>query len=196
MEDNECTSHEPSLNPCLNELGGVDEPTPFSMTELKGVLKTLKTGKACGEDGIPAEFLKKLGPKGRLALLKTLNTCLHTTIPKDWNVTRVQLIFKGKGEDKQDINSYRPIAIGSCVYKVFAGLMKQRLQSELESHGNLSDLQNGFRPNHSISDNLFVLLQLIEIAHRKRKPLYLCFLDIMGAFDNVDRASLAPACQM
>ena len=105
MENNECTSHDPSLNPCLNEPDRADEPTHFSMTKLKGVLKILKTGKACGEDGIPAEFLKKLGPKGRSTLLKTLNTCLHT-IPKDWNVTRVQLIFKGKGNDKQDINSY------------------------------------------------------------------------------------------
>ena len=57
-------------------------------------------------------------------------------------------------------------------------------------HCLTSKMVLGPTTDHRISDNLFVLLQLIEIAHKKKKPLYLCFLDIKGAFDNVNREIL------
>ena len=94
---------------------------------------------------------------------------------------------KGKGQTKMPLIAISPLQLATA-YIVFAGLMKQRIQSKLEAHGALSDLQNGFRPDCRISDNLFVLLQLIEIAHKK--SLYLCFLDIKGAFDIVNREIL------
>lgn len=96
---------------------------PFSMSELKYALHRLQCGKACGEDGILNEALKRLGDGGHRTLLGILNMCMVGDTPEDWNVTRIQRLYKGKGKDKCSTSSSQPIAIRSCIYKLYAALL-------------------------------------------------------------------------
>lgn len=53
--------------------------------------------------------------------------------------------------------------------------------------GTLGEFQNGFRIGRRVDDILFVLTQCTEISSKHRRPLYVSFLDITGAYDNVNR---------
>ena len=59
-----------------------------------------------------------------------------------------------------------------------------------ECEGVLGELQNGFRRERRLEDNLFSLTQCIEIAEKECRPLWLAFLDIKGAYDNVIQENL------
>jgi Reverse transcriptase (RNA-dependent DNA polymerase) len=68
--------------------------------------------------------------------------------------------------------------------------MKNRLQSHIESQNKLSEMQNGFRRGRRISDNIYILSQIIEISQKQKSDLFMCFLDIEKAYDRVDREKL------
>jgi NADH:ubiquinone oxidoreductase subunit len=63
------------------------------MDELETALKKAKTRKACGPDGIPAEFYKSLNEEGRQKLLTIFNSILASEdVPKDWGDSTTVLI--------------------------------------------------------------------------------------------------------
>ena len=51
----------------------------------------------------------------------------------------------------------------------------------------LPEEQSGFRPNRSITDMMFVIGRLQELARKKRIPLNVCFIDLTKAYDSVDQ---------
>ncbi|KAH6945920.1 hypothetical protein HPB50_010670 [Hyalomma asiaticum] len=59
-----------------------------------------------------------------------------------------------------------------------------------ETQGPLTELQNGFRRNRRGEDNLFVLIQSIEVARRESRGLVACFLDVAKAYDSVPHGHL------
>lgn len=54
----------------------------------------------------------------------------------------------------------------------------------------LGELQNGFRKDRRLEDNLYIIAQCIEIAMTSQRPLWVAFLDIKGAYDNVNQEKL------
>lgn len=50
----------------------------------------------------------------------------------------------------------------------------------------LGELQNEFRPGRYLKGNLFVLLQAMDIAGKKNRPLMVAFLHISQAYDTID----------
>ena len=56
--------------------------------------------------------------------------------------------------------------------------------------GILPEEQIGFRPNRSTTYIMFVIRRLLELARKKRIPLYVCFIDLAKAYDFVDRTLL------
>ena len=53
--------------------------------------------------------------------------------------------------------------------------------------GILPEKQNGFRPNRSTTDMMFVIRRLQELARKRRIPLDVCFIDLSKAYDSIDR---------
>lgn len=84
------------------------------------------------------------------------------------------LVYKGKGS-KDNIKSYRPITITSVIYRVAMQMVKKRMEEWAEREEILGELQNGFRRNRRLDDNLFVITQCIEIATARQKPLWIAF---------------------
>ena len=60
------------------------------------------------------------------------------------------------------------------------------LNEYCERVGILPEEQNGFRPNRSTTDMMFVIRRLQELAWKQRSPLYVCFIDLTKAYDFVD----------
>ena len=101
----------------------------------------------------------------------------------------MSMIYKAKG-DKSDIRNYRPITVTPVIYRLVMQIIKNRLEEWVDCEGILGELQNGFRKQRRLKDNIFSLTQCIEIAQKENRQLWLAFLDIKGAYDNVNQKTL------
>ena len=100
-----------------------------------------------------------------------------------WSKGYIVPLFR-KG-DVQNPENYRGISIASCIGKLFALLLNNRLQTFLLANNIISNCQSGFMKNKRTSDHIFVLKCIIEEAKAKRQPIYGCFVDFKKAFDTI-----------
>jgi len=98
-------------------------------------------------------------------------------------------IYKGKG-DNMVFDSYRGIAVGSVLCKVYEMVLNDRLSAKAELLQLRAAGQCGFRPEHGTLDGQFILRHFIDRARAKKKPLYCVFVDFKKAFDQIDRKVL------
>ncbi|GFO22414.1 RNA-directed DNA polymerase from mobile element jockey, partial [Plakobranchus ocellatus] len=87
-------------------------------------------------------------------LLKLFNNIWTTEdIPPSWREASVVPIPK-PGKDPSDPSNYRSIALASCLCKTLERMVNDRLVHVLESRNLLSNVQCGFRKDHSTLDHL------------------------------------------
>ena len=109
----------------------------FSMSELNKAMKKLKMRKAPGQDKLHNEMLVNLDDSGRKVILCLINMTFDIGhIPKAWRNAVISPILK-KGKPQEDLNSYRPISITSCLGKIAERMINSRLYWWLESSGHL-----------------------------------------------------------
>ena len=115
------------------------------------------------------------------------------SVPAEFNLSLVTPIYK-RG-NRRDTASYRAIAVGEPVLWLYASIFNERLLDYTEEHGLRAPTQAGFRPGLSVVHQLFSLQHLTERQRQRRQRLYVCFLDLQGAFDRVPRQVLWQALQ-
>ena len=158
----------------------------FSKQEIKDIIKDLGNEKASGHDMIPNEALKNAPPALLEMILKLFNRVKNKgESPKSWKRGRLVLIHK-KGSTV-DAYNYRPLTVLTVVSGLYTKVLNQRLVSVVECHGLLGEIQNGFRKTRSGGDNAFVLNTVLWKSSAKKKEVHLAFLDLMKAYDSVDR---------
>lgn len=116
--------------------------TPLSWCEVAAVLKSMRKGKAAGQDLIPGEVYKlvesETEPESPLAktILYVLNTIYEgDQFPSEWRDCAIVPIYK-KG-DKLDPNNYRGIALINTLLKVITKVIAARLQTVCSCFGIL-----------------------------------------------------------
>ena len=150
-----------SANSSLSDSSAPDPPTQslsnpipsiiISARKVRRVLRSLKTDKASGSDGIPPRFLKEFADELAPVLCHLFSLILISyTYPSSWKHALVQPVTK-KG-DHSNPSNYRPIALTSAVAKVFETLLNSHFIKHLESNNLLSDHQYGFRKARSTGD--------------------------------------------
>ena len=163
---------------------------PFTETEIRNFVKSLKNNKAAGIDGILNEFIKHTIDILITLYVKLFNKILDTgDLPEDWLTGLIIPIYKNKGS-KDDANNYRGITLLSCLGKLFTSILNHRLTEFCEKNLILKEIQAGFRKGYSTSDHVFVLKHLIDIFKSKNKKLFCCFVDYSKAFDSIWREAL------
>ena len=156
---------------------------PFTEHELKQALSQTRRNTSPGEDGIPYECLKRLPGVGRRLLLKLYNVIWETgKIPTQWKHAVVLPLPKA-GKNPHDPNSYRPISLTSTLCKVMERLVANRLTWYLEKYQLLSNVQTGFRKNHSTIDQIIRLQDIINRNLPNHSHTVGIFLDFEKAFD-------------
>ena len=161
----------------------------ITSSELLYSLKLLKGGKATGLDGISNEMLKHCNNDMIQVILKLFNVILQTSFyPQEWSKGRISTIFKSG--DKYVCDNYRGITITSCLGKLFATVLNQRLLKYSIDKKLIPENQIGFMPQARTSDHVFVLKCAIEKYLRKKKQLFACFIDFRKAFDSVSHDAL------
>lgn len=147
-------------------------------------LQNLKS-RAIGLDLIHNEMLKQLSPVNRRSLLHLFNLLFESGFsPNHWKTAIVVPLLK-PGKPPNDVASYRPISLTSCVAKVFERVIKFRLQWHCEHFNCIPKFQAGFRPGFSTFDHIVRLESHIKESFNKGQNTYAVFLDISKAYDSV-----------
>ena len=158
---------------------------PVSEDEVKSMISTLTTSKACGPNSIPTNILKEnldflVQPLKHIINLSFSEGCF----PQLLKLAEVCPIFKKK--DKNKCENYRPISLLSNLSKLFERAMHTRVYEFFEVSKVFSDLQFGFRKNHSTNHALIDIVE--KIKENLDKKTFSCgvFIDLEKAFDTVN----------
>ena len=157
--------------------------------EVVEVLSELKVEKAPGTDQVTPEMLKNLPSNMIEWICKLFNNIYNSSVyPEAWKEGNIVLLLKRA--PSCDIGNYRPICLISCLSKLMSKIVAKRLQKVVETSNILSDTQNGFRKNRRCSDSIFILNTVLEKCAHENKKVYMLFVDLSGAYDNVSRIIL------
>ena len=159
---------------------------PFSPLELTSALKSCRN--TCeGPDGVHNMMLKHLPPISLSFLLALFNRIWETgDFPPKWREALVLPFLKPhkSGTQPQD---YRPIALTSCICKLFERMINSRLMWYLESKSLLSPSQFGFRRARGIAEPLARLHTYITTAFARKESVIAVFFDLEKAYDTTWR---------
>jgi len=179
----------PFNNPKLNSTNSY-LLEPFTMQELISAISS-RRDTAFGLDGIPYIMFKKMNNNSLILFLKIINLLWkYNTIPKEWKTDCLIPILK-PNKQKGQADSYRPIALTSCVGKIFEQLIKQRLEFYIEHNGLLPNNQFGFRRGRSSRESLCQFHLEVQSSLSSNKILMAVFFDVASAFNNVNLSVLA-----
>ena len=157
---------------------------PVVASDLLLELANLKTSKSLGPDNISPFILKVAGPFLQQPLLHIFNQAIiEGVFPEKLKHSRVIPIFK-KG-DKSLCSNYRPIALSSCISKLFERLIVKNLTSFINKNNILFDYQFGFRKKFSTSLALMEVVNMINQETANKKLILGIFIDLQKAFDTV-----------
>ena len=101
-------------------------------------------------------------------------------------LSTVSPIPKNKRKSMNDSDNYRAIALSSIVGK----MLDRILISKCPELSDTSDLQFGFKSNHSTMQCSFVTREVIQYYHNRETDVYVTLLDASKAFDRVKYVAL------
>ena len=160
------------------------------MSELSKAVKKLKVRKSPGPDQIHNEMLTHLGGTGKRVILNLINlTWTKGELPRAWKIATIKPLLK-KGKPTDEVSSYRPISLTSCLGKLAERMTNARLYWWLEAHNILDVHQAGFRTGQRTEDLLFRMSQRIIDGFHEKKSTVAVFVDFKQAYDRVWRKGL------
>ena len=159
---------------------------------MQKVVSKLKLRKAPGEDGITNEHIKFSGPETISCLTKLFNAVVRCgEVPVSWKRGLIVPLHKGPGKPKESCNSYRPVALLSCLLKIFERIVYDRISDYcLQTMTFPNKQQQGFQSNLGCLTASFILHETIYHNLELRNNTYVAFLDTRQAFDTVWRKGL------
>ena len=157
-----------------------------SLEEVEAAIKSQKTGKAAGPDGVPGEVLL-YGGAAVVQCMYSFISAVWTAgeVPQQWKDADIISIYKKKG-DRAVCGNSRGIALLSSGGKVLTRIILSRLIHSI-AEDVLPESQCGFRKNRSTTDMVFVARQLQEKCIEQHGSLYMVFVDLTKAFDTINR---------
>ena len=143
---------------------------------------------APGEDKLEYRHLRLLDPQGRL--LETIfDKVWSLGIPDSWKSSRTVPIYK-KG-DSGDLSNFRPISLLPTMYKLFSGVLSQRITKASVDLEWMSPEQKGFLPGvNGIQEHTQLLRTVVEDAKANRTDMAMAFLDLRNAFGSIPHGIL------
>ena len=172
---------------CLNQ--------PLSLAEVETGIQHANNGRSPAMLGYSSELLHyaKLSsnpedpaPPHLLApcLQALLNAAFSTgQVPQSWKSSLVTPIFT-KG-DAADTANYKPIAADGPISRLCSSILAQRPVQCTEEQQLRSLTQAGYRPDLGTLHLGFALQHAVDKQKHAKQPLYLCFVDLKSAYDNV-----------
>uniref|UniRef100_A0A8D9A7F9 Craniofacial development protein 2 n=2 Tax=Cacopsylla melanoneura TaxID=428564 RepID=A0A8D9A7F9_9HEMI len=154
----------------------------ITKSEFEDALKQLKGKKAYGKDEVPAELLHALDEEMREVLYVIIKEIYEKgEVPEDFKESRMVMLPKKANSKK--CGDYRTLSILSHASKILTTIIKRRIEEKIDA--NIDEDQFGFRHGRGTREAILALRLVAEESFRVKKPLYIAFVDLQKAFDNV-----------
>ena len=151
----------------------------ITLDECDNVIKTMKSNKSPGLDGLTAEFYKQFWPLLKNIVVNAFNESYDLAcLPTSMRIAIMTLIFK-KG-DIEDLENYRPISLTNTDYKILAFVLANRVQNVIDKL--IDPDQVAYIKKRFIGTNIRLVQDVIETADEG----LLFFLDLKKAFDSIE----------
>jgi hypothetical protein len=162
---------------------------PITSDDILSALKSIQDKKTTDMHNLSSNLLKKT-IHNLLAPLRHIFTLSLTSgnVPNKLKIAKIVPIFKSG--DSFDMNNYRPISLLSIFSKILEKIVATRLTDFLSINNLLSPNQFGFRPSHSTSHPMTLLLNKISEAQNAKKHSLIIFCDLKKAFDTCNHRIL------
>ena len=162
---------------------------PITMRELECSLQQCNNT-APGEDQITYTMIKRAHPSMRDLILKLFNI-IWTNHQFPANLRHaVILSFLKQDKPSNEVASYRPIALTSCIGKLMEKIINSRLTQYLECNSILSNFQYGFRKQRSTIDSLTRFENDIRMSFSRHEMVLCVFFDLTKAYDTTCRVMI------
>ena len=139
----------------------------------------MKAGKATGPDDIPNEVFKEADENLINNITSIMNNiAMEKTIPEQWQEGSIIRLYKGKGK-KGKCSNERGITLSSNVGKMFERIMNDRMNEKI----HITENQAGGQKGKSTTDHILLLKEIIKEGKRKKKAVYIVYLDVTKAYD-------------
>ena len=157
----------------------------ISAVEVEHSINKLKGDKASGPDGLCPGIFKVLPMQWLLSLTILFNTIfISGCYPSSWRLARLLTIFK-RGDPLLPSN-YRGINVINSIAKIYDLILCNRLMQWFSPYRE----QAGGQPKRGCMEHITTLRILLDIARRKKFPLFVTFVDFSQAYDRVPRDAL------
>ncbi len=161
----------------------------ISLDEIEKAISRVKLHKTAGIESIHAEVLKS--PTCIVLLHKIINYCfISGTIPTSWRRGIINPIPKCSSKDNRMLLNCRGITLITVPCKIYYDILNHRLNKWLEENKVITDEQNRYRKDRSCEDHLYSLYSIINNMNLSRQSTFVCYVDALKAFDNVNRDCL------
>lgn len=155
--------------------------SPIQLKDVADATDHLKLNKSPDNDGLTAEFYKKFAnlitPFLHNVYLESLS---NGVLPASMTQSIITLIPKPQ-KDHLHLENWRPISLLNNDYKILASILARRIKSVLDYI--IDECQYGFIKGRVISNNIRLVLDLIDYPHLITEDSFLLFLDFYKAFD-------------
>ncbi len=154
----------------------------ISGEEVKRQVSNIKPDKACGPDGISPGILKLLPSQWIMTLTALFNIVfLSASYPLSWTTAKLFMLFKRGNRD--DPRNYRDVSVINCIAKLYDMVLCERLKRWFKPYREQAGAQTG----RGCIEHIVTLRLLTDLARRKKKKLFVTFVDLTQAYFLVPR---------
>jgi Reverse transcriptase (RNA-dependent DNA polymerase) len=162
---------------------------PITDEEIISCIRSLEDKRTPDMSGISSNIIKKIYPSIIRPLKHVFSKSLTSGIvPSKFKIAKVIPLFKSG--NCLDMSNYRPISLLSSFSKILEKIVHTRLYSYLSANSLISPNQFGFRPNHSTSHPMTLLINKLSSAINSKKHSIVVFCDLRKAFDTCNHKIL------
>ena len=188
-QSNPASFTRPSWMPAPKQPSVSLEVGEICLGEVEFVIRHSKSSSSpCPFDQIPYVIFKRC-PALIPALVDLFTCCwMSKTIPSSWKVAGIKLLGKTSAVDNPSSpTNFRPIALTSCIGKIFTTILKNRWLDYMLKNGYLNtNIQKAFVSNiPGCTEHQAKLAAVLSEARKKHKSLAVAWLDLANAYGSV-----------
>ena len=174
------------INNQLSNFHSIDDKM-FNIDEFNVMVKKLAPKKSDGQVGLFSDHIINGSKKFHVLVIRLFNAMMiHGIVSEDMRRSVMLPIVKNKRLSNNDSNNFRAVCLQSALCKLLDLLILNKEKNCLIT----SELQFGFKPEHSSSLATSVLLEVVDYYLENSGVVYCMALDASKAFDRVEFGQL------
>ena len=171
----------------VNQIDDMQKATcdvTFTEDEIRTALFRMKNGSSPGPSGYTAEFFKCFWQELKTMVMEAINEIFMTGKMKSSLKESITVLLPKKGKDKREIENLRPISLLEVIYKIITKALSLRLEKVLPRC--INENQTGFIKGRLMSENIRLILDLMEICNKEGRSGMILMCDFQKAYDSIE----------